>query len=84
MQLDEDLGISERLVDAGGTAYAVDDHFRTRNSFYGGQVGARAEWEKGRYFANGQLLSIKSTGAANVLDEALDYLVKNYGTPPKS
>jgi Putative beta barrel porin-7 (BBP7) len=56
MGLDDDLNIRESLVSIvgattangttvpAGTSFAVDDHFRTVNRFYGGQVGVDAEY----------------------------------------
>jgi hypothetical protein len=53
MQLNEDLIITEQLTDtATGTSFTVVDRFETRNNFYGGQIGARAEWQRGRCFVN--------------------------------
>jgi hypothetical protein len=60
LSLDEDLSISNQFTPqidgvltfngAGvpaGTPLSDADHFRTRNSFYGGQIGGRAEWQRG-------------------------------------
>lgn len=53
LNLDEDLVIAERVNDAAtGASFTVVDRFETRNNFYGGQIGARAEWQKGRCFVN--------------------------------
>lgn len=52
LNLDEDLVITEQLTDATGTMFTVVDRFETRNNFYGGQIGARAEWQRGRCFVN--------------------------------
>jgi hypothetical protein len=58
LELREGLGITEDLtVDpsvplTGGTFFRVHDQFDTRNRFYGGQVGARAEFRRGKLFAN--------------------------------
>jgi hypothetical protein len=53
LQFDEGLAISElvRVADPA-TTFAVSDRFETRNSFYGGQVGVRAEWQQGYFFVN--------------------------------
>lgn len=40
------LGIG--TVPAGNSVGAIDN-FRTRNQFYGGQVGLQGEWERGRF-----------------------------------
>jgi hypothetical protein len=58
VELNEGLGITEDLtVDprvplTGGTAFGVHDQFNARNRFYGGQVGARAEFRSGNLFVN--------------------------------
>jgi hypothetical protein len=55
LNLDEDLDIAEHdQVSAAapvfpGDAIAVDDHFATRNYFYGGQLGLRGEYLWGRW-----------------------------------
>jgi hypothetical protein len=62
MGLDDDLTIGESLIyvrgaqvpDRGitvpaGTTFVVDDHFRTENRFYGGQVGLDMECRKGNW-----------------------------------
>ncbi len=58
LQMDESLAITENLtVDTsvptiGGSTIGVYDGFTTHNYFYGGQIGARAEWWRDRFFAN--------------------------------
>jgi hypothetical protein len=58
LDLDESIGITETptvLPDVpliSGVAFVVSDHFGTRDQFYGGQVGARAEVWRDRLFAN--------------------------------
>jgi hypothetical protein len=58
LELTEGLGITEDLTVApgvpvsGGTVFRVNDQFSTRNRFYGGQVGARAEFWRGNLFVN--------------------------------
>lgn len=51
LDLQEDLAIAELVTDDQAT-FAIVDAFETRNSFYGAQLGARAEWQRGRWFAN--------------------------------
>lgn len=51
LALRENLVITEQLTD-GVTAFTIVDRFETRNTFYGGQIGARAEWQQGRWFVN--------------------------------
>jgi len=56
-QLNENLGITENITflpgsPAPGDMITVVDRFETRNDFYGGQVGARGEWWRGRWFVN--------------------------------
>jgi hypothetical protein len=59
--LNEDLGITENLTTLAtapsppfipGETITVFDGFGTRNNFYGGQIGARGEWYRGRWFVN--------------------------------
>src|SRR5262245_37421473 len=38
-----------------GTLFQVRDSFGTRNNFYGGQVGASAEWKRDRWFVDGSV-----------------------------
>jgi hypothetical protein len=53
LDLNESLGINENLQvlpgvpTIGGESFLVGDQFATRNRFYGGQVGARAEINQG-------------------------------------
>lgn len=57
--LDESIEINERLVvlgntpntaGLGGSRIDITDSFKTSNRFYGGQLGAIAEFKKGRWF----------------------------------
>jgi Putative beta barrel porin-7 (BBP7) len=60
LRLKEDLVITENLTVlptapppfVPGSTISVLDRFETRNTFYGGQIGARAEWQRGRCFVN--------------------------------
>jgi hypothetical protein len=60
LQLNEDLRITENLTllptapppFVPGQTINVVDRFETRNNFYGGQIGARGEWWRGRWFVN--------------------------------
>lgn len=59
LQLEEELVIRENLesIDPNGdvpvgTRLLVEDRFRTRNEFYGGQIGAVAECWRDRWFVN--------------------------------
>ena len=60
LNLNENLVITENITVlptapapfVPGSTIVVTDRFETRNSFYGGQIGARAEWWRGRWFAN--------------------------------
>jgi hypothetical protein len=49
--LQENLQISEDLhsLTDGGGSFLVSDRFRADNRFYGGQIGAIAEWHVGRW-----------------------------------
>jgi hypothetical protein len=57
LELKEDLTITENLTALAGapapiipgTTFVVSDQFETRNRFLGGQIGARAEWWRGRW-----------------------------------
>lgn len=62
LSLDEDLSIGNQFTPTlpgaltfngapvpAGTLLSDSDHFRTRNHFYGGQVGGRAEWQQGPF-----------------------------------
>lgn len=54
LRLDEGLNVTEQVTaiepEAGGTSFLLADTFHTRNHFYGGQVGARLEARRGRFF----------------------------------
>jgi hypothetical protein len=58
--LNEDLHITENLTTlptaplpfVPGATITVADVFGTRSNFYGGQIGAREEWSRGRWFVN--------------------------------
>jgi hypothetical protein len=58
LQLDEGLGIREDLnvnptfPQGGGSHIDVADQFDTHNRFYGGQLGARVQWQRERLFVN--------------------------------
>ncbi len=51
MGLDEDLIVHENLtvLRPGGGTFDIVDHFQTRNRFYGGQIGADWQCQKGRW-----------------------------------
>jgi hypothetical protein len=58
LQLDEGLSITENLAvetsvpAIGGSVIGLVDQFDAHNRFYGGQIGARAEYRRGNAFAN--------------------------------
>jgi hypothetical protein len=60
LQLNENLVITENITVlptapppfVPGSTIMVTDRFETRNNFYGGQIGARAEWWRGAWFMN--------------------------------
>src|SRR5581483_11224265 len=58
LRLSEDLDIRENLTvlpgvtGIGGTNILLADDFNTRNEFFGGQIGARAEYRSGNVFVN--------------------------------
>jgi hypothetical protein len=49
---EEFVAISPGVPTIGGSTLGVSDQFDTRNQFYGGQLGARAEYRWGRLFVN--------------------------------
>ena len=61
LQLNENLVIAENITVlptapsppfVPGSTIVATDRFETRNNFYGGQIGARAEWWRGAWFTN--------------------------------
>jgi hypothetical protein len=55
LELQEDLSLAVQTLGLAGSGsagqfYNTLDSFRVRNSFYGGQVGAQAEYQAGRWF----------------------------------
>jgi hypothetical protein len=58
LALDEDLFIGETISvfpnvpTIGGTQFTLADDFRTTNRFYGGQIGARAEFWRNQFFVD--------------------------------
>jgi hypothetical protein len=58
LELDEGLTIGENLTILpgapanAGTRFALADEFGARNHFYGGQIGARSEYRRGKWFAD--------------------------------
>ncbi len=82
LELDEGLGITENLnVDPGvpvlgGTAFVVHDQFSTYNRFYGGQVGARAEVQRGNLFVN-----VLAKVALGTTDQVVDVAGSTIITP---
>jgi hypothetical protein len=58
LQLDEDLEILESLSVfpnvpvIGGSSFNIFDQFKTRNHFYGGQIGARGEIYRSGFFVD--------------------------------
>jgi hypothetical protein len=56
LDLEEKLDITEDInATVGGSVFGgdhvvVSDHFATRNKFFGAQIGAVAEWERGNFF----------------------------------
>lgn len=58
LNLVESLDIDESLLvttpgTLAGSTIGVADHFGTRNTFYGGQIGADAEWRWRNWFVDG-------------------------------
>jgi Putative beta barrel porin-7 (BBP7) len=83
LELDEDLTIEENLAvpadipTIGGTRFLVSDSFGTRNFFYGGQLGARGEVRRGRFFVDGMV----GIGLGDTHQD-LDILGSTIITPP--
>jgi hypothetical protein len=83
LELNEGLGIAEDLTVnpkvplTGGTAFRVHDQFSTRNRFYGGQVGARAEFRSGALFAN-----VLAQVALGSTDQVIDVAGSTVTAPP--
>jgi hypothetical protein len=83
LELNEGLGIAEDLTVnpgvpvTGGTAFGVNDQFSTRNRFYGGQVGARAEFWSGNLFVN-----VRGTVALGGTDQVVDVAGSTVIAPP--
>ena len=47
-----DFTSSGHLLPAQTTLYGTEDHFRTHDFFYGGQLGMRGQFNLGRWFVN--------------------------------
>jgi hypothetical protein len=83
LDLDENLGVEEHLAVApevaliGGTTFDVTDRFETRNRFYGGQLGARAEVRRGRVFVD-----LTGKVALGATDESVRVAGSTVITPP--
>jgi hypothetical protein len=83
LELNEGLGITENLLVApnvpvsGGTAFRVNDQFNTRNRFYGGQLGARAEFWRGNLFVN-----VRGLVALGCTDQVVDVAGSTVITQP--
>jgi Putative beta barrel porin-7 (BBP7) len=54
LDIDEDVLVGPNAPAFAGSRILVSDHFATRNTFYGGQVGASAEFWRDRWFVNGR------------------------------
>lgn len=52
LSLNEEVAVAEQVITPGAT-FSIVDSFQTRNTFYGGQVGVRGEWQRGQWFVNG-------------------------------
>ncbi len=47
-----DLTATGRTLPETTTLFGLEDHYRVENAYYGGQVGLRGEWTRGRWFVN--------------------------------
>jgi hypothetical protein len=77
LQIAEDLTVNPSVPLAGGTAFRVNDQFNTRNRFYGGQIGARAEFRSGGLFVN-----VLGKVALGSTDQAVDVAGSTVIAPP--
>ncbi len=50
LDIAESVNVTPGVGTFGGDTIGVFDSFRTRNEFYGGQVGVEGEWRRGRFF----------------------------------
>jgi hypothetical protein len=73
----EDLAVNPDVPNIGGSTFGVADQFDTRNQFYGGTLGARAEYRWGNLFAD--LLGSVALGSTH---EEIDIQGSTVITPP--
>ena len=71
----ENLTVDPRVPVTGGTTFGVHDQFSTRNRFYGGEIGARAELWSGNLFVN-----VRGMVALGSTDQVVD-LAGSTATP---
>jgi hypothetical protein len=77
----EDLSVNPAVPLLGGTAFGVHDQFSTRNSFYGGQIGTKAEIWSGKLFANVRGM-VALGGTDQVVDVSGSTLIASPGLAP--
>ena len=83
LELREGIGITDNAAvnpdvpTIGGSTFAVADQFDTRNQFYGGQLGVRAEYRRGNVFVD-----LKGAVALGSTHEEIDIQGSTVITPP--
>jgi hypothetical protein len=73
----EDVAVNPDVPSIGGSTFAVADQFDTRNRFYGGQLGARAEYRRGNAFVD-----LTGSIALGTMHEEIDIHGSTVITPP--
>jgi hypothetical protein len=63
-----------------GSIISSADHFHTRNQFYGGQLGARASWAPGKFFAEADAKVALGSTHQGVSVDGLSTLTMTDGT----
>jgi Putative beta barrel porin-7 (BBP7) len=82
-QLNDGLGIAENLAvtpnvpGLGGSTFALLDQFDTVNRFYGGQIGLRDEFRRGRFFVD-----LSGTVALGAVQQVVNIRGATALTPP--
>jgi hypothetical protein len=76
------LGMGPLSPVAGNSGLVFDtlDRFDTRNDFYGGQLGARAEWRRGNWLAMGTV-KVALGDMFELVDRRGDYLTNVLNNP---
>ena len=81
LALDEGLTLRESPTLSNGLGFLVEDQFKTRNQFYGGQVGLVAETRYNRWIFNAQAkIGIGDTSQTVVINGSTIVLAPGGGT----